>query len=813
MILDDINKLYLNYAKILRWNKNIVIGWDSEFNADKDEVYSHQFSWYDENGELKQYFWELENYEKVYWDDFVSKVKKLVKFKNGEKIYLLTHFSTAEISTIEDFSSNPKLTRLIDYGKYATYTIKNDDIKILDTMNYQKSKLEKIGQALGVPKISFQSEVEKLIPNYNLKAIEDFKGLLHNSLTRQLCINYALRDSEIALKFALNISYLLYEETKQIKIKETLPSASEFLYIEKFIKTNDKKTTYENWERLGHIKAIYKDAQTNKTHYINKCHNQIADTGTAIYQGGRNQTYFNGIAYGKVQDFDLSGAYTIALKLIKGLEFKRSKHTNKVLKYQSTDYTLETFIEKIFNKQTREELFTLQGIFSGEIAYKKSLYITPTLINADENLAECLIDNSEHHILELIFILNNPNLVIWEKTTISNIKVFKTTDKFIFREYITYLREQRNKHPKGSIFNLLYKLLANGFYGKLAQGVNSEYRKNILSGKQEKKPHSNIFNPLFAGYITAMVRLLTFEVANNFNFKNEEELPLEIVTDGIQIKSDRNEQELIDIFNNLPFNKLIRTMINERSIWELKHVSLEGHVIVKVRIDFPLKWEERWEEDDSDCKIASPSAYTFDGSKKIKIQELNDMYFNRPNNEIPNKRLKGYKDVFKEKAILSSVENYKTINWNIQATKNIDRFIDNEKFKGVILKPFETEDGLLKSLLRNTKNKNKNSFLAYNQNQMSKLEMLNQKNDIRFKTDNSKYSFICNDLIFVLKGKYNFNLTYKKLPLEIKNNLTNENFKKIKSRCSGKKILNYNALIFGLYKKFLNQIIKENNIK
>lgn len=807
--------LYKKSNQLAIIHKKILVGWDTEFNAEKDRVIVHSFSFFNKNNELENHLWNVEG-RKVGLTELIDYISNLLEIDEEKRkdldLYLISHFNTAEISTIDNFFHDLKEKKkiinlgdkeylkdneIIEFGKVASYTFfteKYKKVKIIDTFNYQKTKLEDIGEVLNLPKINFQYEVEKLIPGYQEKAIENYEELLHNSITRNLCINYALRDAEIVLKFVLLLSYLVYMEIGKFKIFETAPSASEFIYINKFLKNSNKEIQEQNYNQLGYIKKEYINKQGKKTS-IFSLFPDFKNAGEKTYQGGRNQTYFNGIVNQLTLDLDITGAYPLALKLAPSILLNKNDK-NKEYDYQMINYTLLEYINYL-NTLNSIELLQQLGYFSGEIFYKENIKSTPTLINIDNSLAECNEDNSSHTLLELVYLIKIvPHLVDWEKTKIIHIARVNTDySNFIFREYIDYCTLQRAKHPKKTVFNNLWKLIANSFYGKLVQGINGEIRKNIITEKDEKLPNSQIFNPVYGAYITALVRLLTNETILSFDDNDRENFPINIVTDGILFTTNfipDNEQEVfkeadkwINKFNNLPFNKAVRKALNLDSIWELKHYA-KSTIIPGVRKDWA---KEIYPFQTNYIKIAKPSAYSFNGDKLMIMNELTDLYINKYDIQLPNKRLSSFKDVKENNYIVQMIKTNKTINWNIQTTKRIEMSIDNEKFKGVFLIPFKSENDVIKGFNRNLKIINKNKYRAIDDEGIKKLEgILNKKGDIRLRIDKG-YSWIVNDLIhYYYSQKIPFKLTYKNLIPELKEFINENTFKTIKQRLKGYKI-------------------------
>ena len=89
--------------------------------------------------------------------------------------------------------------------------------------------------------------------------------------------------------------------------------------------------------------------------------------------------------------------------------------------------------------------------------------------------------------------------------------------------------------------NTLWKLIANSFYGKTAQGLTGkkslDLRRTIQEGKKEYKKigKSGITNVFIAGYITGVVRALVSEYMHYFS-KNGVDV-MNVTTDGFMINN------------------------------------------------------------------------------------------------------------------------------------------------------------------------------------------------------------------------------------------------------------------------------------
>lgn len=76
--------------------------------------------------------------------------------------------------------------------------------------------------------------------------------------------------------------------------------------------------------------------------------------------------------------------------------------------------------------------------------------------------------------------------------------------RLAFAPFLGEMVARRRTFPKGSIENLLYKLISNAFYGKLAQGVRPRSVRSF--GQRGALPASKLSCPAYAAAITGTVR-------------------------------------------------------------------------------------------------------------------------------------------------------------------------------------------------------------------------------------------------------------------------------------------------------------------
>ena len=818
----------LTVKKIIE-RKKIIVGWDTEFNAQRNELYSHQFFTLIGEKNIK-HFWEIRDKKKVSWSNFLLEIfsilQNVIENLENYELILVAHYGTAEVGTFTDFKDFlfKGDVKLIGYGKYATYSNLTGlgffkRVRIIDTMNYEKTSLWKIGEMLNIQKINFKEEIFKVLPELKVaeaQPIEMFGELLQNEKTKPICIDYGLRDAEICFNYTISLVFLTYKHTGKIILKETLPSIAETMFINYLIKIF--KTKKAAMEALGYYAVPDKTKGKNKKGkypYKYILHSNFKKDGEGIFHGGRNQTYFSGITKLPTADLDLISAYTIFLSLIKNVELQRDAQ-GVILENQYQSYTLQEFL-KYLDQISDEEAITLQGNFEGSITTKHSERIGLLMTEVNQSLAEIEEWEGGEHVLILVYLYKyHKNLVDWKalQKTIKTIHLYKTGNQYIFRNFVNEINAERKKHPKGSIENNTCKLIVNSIYGKLAQGLNRTPIRHIITNEQEIKPPSQISNPLLASYVTVGVRILTFE-AGHYLCKQKNSLIhlINIITDGCQITvpNYRSIAKIIKAFNNLTFAKKIRTILNKESLWELKHYNPHPNIFIRPRVDFPLTnllTIIYIKENLTELKIAWPSAFDKHYEPVEGLQILNDILFNEPNRQINRNRLMGYKDVIRSGEFVGTKKVNATINWNIQATKKPLMILDDDHFTGVLLGTFKTRKAIM--LNKDYLSKKRNQFIFHQTNNIKKLINL-RSGETKEPNRLNEINKVVNDVIYYFKYVIKFNLMYKHLTEIQKKMIPDWAFRRLKKNLK-KPCLNEDDFIFKERERWIFYIRRKNRL-
>ncbi|GEE64425.1 hypothetical protein EC151836_00840 [Escherichia coli O145:H28] len=84
----------------------------------------------------------------------------------------------------------------------------------------------------------------------------------------------------------------------------------------------------------------------------------------------------------------------------------------------------------------------------------------------------------------------------------------------VFLPFVQQVRENRNRHIKGSLEEKFWKEIGNSLYGKLAQGLRAKTAFDTARGLNRSLPPSSVTQPFFAAHVTGFIRAVVGELMN-----------------------------------------------------------------------------------------------------------------------------------------------------------------------------------------------------------------------------------------------------------------------------------------------------------
>ncbi|HHL8845739.1 TPA: hypothetical protein ACQ8TR_002170 [Escherichia coli] len=348
--------------------------------------------------------------------------------------------------------------------------------------------LAECGELLGLPKLTIPAPYS--ITNMREYLLGDRAGFEA----------YALRDAEIAVRYALQVRNFCARELMIDRVPATIGAMA----VSRFTKTL-KENNMSPEVCLGtHIKTrelwlTEKQAFRTIKNPASVPSRELFETFPInCYHGGRNECFMMGVTPSDHwYDYDLAGAYTTGL-----LDILTPDYGNIRLSKNPDDYcghvmgfALVTFRfpESVPypSLPVRTDQYGLFFPLSGE-----SWATAPEIELALSLGAEMTIHNGI--------------IVPW----ICDTSPHNSESTLVFLPFVQQVRENRNRHIKGSLEEKFWKEIGNSLYGKLAQGLRAKTAFDTARGLNRSLPPSSVTQPFFAAHVTGFIRAVVGELMN-----------------------------------------------------------------------------------------------------------------------------------------------------------------------------------------------------------------------------------------------------------------------------------------------------------
>lgn len=348
--------------------------------------------------------------------------------------------------------------------------------------------LAECGELLGLPKLTIPAPYS--ITNMREYLLGDRAGFEA----------YALRDAEIAVRYALQVRNFCARELMIDRVPATIGAMA----VSRFTKTL-KENNMSPEVCLGtHIKTrelwlTEKQAFRTIKNPASVPSRELFETFPInCYHGGRNECFMMGVTPSDHwYDYDLAGAYTTGL-----LDILTPDYGNIRLSKNPDDYcghvmgfALVTFRfpESVPypSLPVRTDQYGLFFPLSGE-----SWVTAPEIELALSLGAEMTIHNGI--------------IVPW----ICDTSPHNSESTSVFLPFVQQVRENRNRHIKGSLEEKFWKEIGNSLYGKLAQGLRAKTAFDTARGLNRSLPPSSVTQPFFAAHVTGFIRAVVGELMN-----------------------------------------------------------------------------------------------------------------------------------------------------------------------------------------------------------------------------------------------------------------------------------------------------------
>lgn len=437
-------------------------------------------------------------------------------------ITLYAHFLRADVASFADFWSDHKILLKgirstvssfknrygIDFDQVENRREKNSlitfdkrtspprcsNVTFTDTLLITPGGmgLAECGQLLGLPKLTVPAPY----------SINDMRQYLKGD--RRGFEAYAVRDAEIAVRYALQVKSFC---TESLMI-ERVPTTIGAMAVSRFLKTIDESGISSEicmGTRTVSKQCWNPDTQgfrTVKTRQSIPARELYETFPINCYHGGRNECYMMGITPEREwYDYDLAGAYTTGLLDILQPDYDNIFHSRNPEDYcgHVMGFALVSFqfpdSVRFPCLPVRTEQFGLFFPLAGE-----SWATAPEIALALSLGAEITIQQGI--------------IVPWRMDEPHDATNLRKQECSVFLPFVQQVRENRNHHDKGSLEEKFWKEIGNSLYGKLAQGLHAKTAFDTARGLNSPLPPSAVTQPFFAAHVTGFVRAVVGELMN-----------------------------------------------------------------------------------------------------------------------------------------------------------------------------------------------------------------------------------------------------------------------------------------------------------
>ena len=503
-------------------------------------------------------------------------------------IVLLCHAGKADVSALEQ--SKRSNTNLLKYctevqgglislhptkiyvhsinPKYAksrnihTYPI---SLQFADTMCHAPVNMKDLGNAVGWKKIQLN--------NRNIERMDQF--LLNDPC---FYFEYTANDCNVTLLY--ESALYGYNQKPPVTITSATATVMKELMMKYLACENNEQFNrkYRGMETVGHGLV----PRNSRTGYIkssslepisNKAYT-IQHYASRAYHGGYNSSsdigYFPQITF----DYDLRNAYPTAMCLVPDIDWENPIRTEIIHR----ELTLQDFlIPLIGGYAPLTMLFAyVKFHFPSDVKYPcipvpaDGIPIYPTSSDGIDGVYACGP--------ELFLALKLGAKVYVDRGYILNSIITLDTGKISYslQTAVKQLVEDRNNAKancgKGSIEELILKIMVNSGYGKNAQNVIQKTSWTAYSNSMEDLGCSSITNPVSACMTTSIVRAELLAAQNQCDSLGY--ITCSVTTDGFISDVPENTLKSLDLFGLRPFleqARLFLTSGKDAEIWEIKH--------------------------------------------------------------------------------------------------------------------------------------------------------------------------------------------------------------------------------------------------
>ncbi|WP_182310253.1 hypothetical protein [Aeromonas media] len=354
-------------------------------------------------------------------------------------------------------------------------------IQFVDTLFLapNKSPLSALGAMLGLPKVEIPE-------GYSIERMDELLAGDKEAFER-----YALRDAEIAVKYALKVRDFLSGQFGLQKLPRSLGAVGVAVFRRLL---NDADIDYKTAFGLEIAKLEQWNGGTGKVRtksvtVQSPARGLLETLAIRCYHGGRNESFMVGpTAIGDWYDWDLKGAYTTGLCDLlvpdyASMYMSTDPHDfiGHVMGFAYVEFTFPTGT-RFPCIPVRSEEYGLRFPLSG------SAYVTAPEIELALSMGATI--EIKHGVIVPWLLGSEP----------------------LFDGFTRMIQLLRREYPKKSLEEVMVKEIGNSLYGKLAQGLSDKTAFDTATGKSKKIGPSAVTNPYMAAHTTGLIRAVCGEL-------------------------------------------------------------------------------------------------------------------------------------------------------------------------------------------------------------------------------------------------------------------------------------------------------------
>lgn len=498
--------------------EDLWIGIDAEWvtRDGRNTVLSYQSYCINSRGEVHGMIHYPESGKRFSFEKFISRVVEdcraagLIK-KWPHTIVVVAHFIRADITTFSNFwglktqvkaQGGSVVGRVLTgsgYGvdetverarkaKPAPIVLRDRNrreqlsiIVFVDTLFLapNKSPLSALGTMLGLPKVE--------IPDgFSIERMDELLAGNKDAFER-----YALRDAEIAVKYALKVRDFLGGLFGLQKLPRSLGAAGVSVF-RRLLK--DADIDYMTAFGLDIVKSERWNGGTGKVTTKSVTRPSPARwlyeaLAICCYHGGRNESFMMGpTPIGDWYDWDLKGAYTTGLCDLLVPDYA-NMHTSSDPQDFIGHVMGFAYVEFAFPTDTR---FPCLPVRSEQYGLRFPLsglaYVTAPEIELALSMGATIA-------------IKHGVIVPWV-----------AGGQPLFEDFTRMIQQLRRRYRKKSLEEVMVKEIGNSLYGKLAQGLSDKTAFDTATGLSKKIGPSAVTNPYMAAHTTGLIRAVCGEL-------------------------------------------------------------------------------------------------------------------------------------------------------------------------------------------------------------------------------------------------------------------------------------------------------------